>query len=295
MNKTVDIDLLRAFLAVYESSSFSGAAQELGRTQSSISQQVKKLEEILGRSVFLRSKRSVSLTTEGEVLLSYARKMLAMNDEIVGRISQADISGRVRLGVPEAFAANHLHGVLGQFVKSHPLVNLEVHCDLSSHLIAMLDNDELDLVLVKKPAQALRHGIKVWRESLVWAGCDKTVFHVDDVIPLVLSPEPCIYRSKIISALKEQGIQWRAAFTCATMTGRIAAAKAGYGVMALPQEMLGRTHGLMALRNDCGFPTLSAIEIDLIYDEHQASGAIKRLAEHIVFSLENDPSLNEAA
>ena len=295
MIRNIDIDLLRAFLTIYEAGSFSHAAERLGRTQSSISQQIKKLEQILGHEVFLRNNRSVSLTTEGEVLLSYARKMVAMNDEVFGRISQADICGGVRLGAPEAFAANHLPGVLTQFSKSHPSVKLEVHCDLSHNLIKQFEKGDLDLILIKKDGKTKIYGNKVWRETLVWAGQEKKVFHMDETVPLVLSPFPCVYRSKIIDALDKKNIKWRAAFTCASMTGRIAAAKAGLGITALPQEMLAQAHGLIALRDDCGLPKLSAIEIDLLQNKDVMSDAAKRLAEHIIFALENDPSLSSAA
>ena len=294
MIRNIDIDILRAFLTIYEAGSFSHAAERLGRTQSTISQQIKKLEEILGHDVFLRNNRSVSLTTEGEVLLSYARKIIAMNDEVFGRISQPDISGTVRLGAPEAFATNHLPSVLVQFSKSHPGVALEVHCDLSHNLLEQFEKGHFDLILIKRDSKTKIHGNKVWRESLVWASREKQVFRMDDTIPLILSPFPCVYRSKVIDVLDKKKMKWNAVFTSASMAGRIAAAKAGLGITVIPKEMLSQVHGLISLAGDSGLPTVPAIEIDLLQNEQTTSDAAKRLAEHIVFALENDPSITQA-
>lgn len=295
MIRNIDIDLMRAFLTIYEAGSFSHAAERLGRTQSTISQQIKKLEEILGREVFLRNNRSVSLTTEGEVLLSYARKMIALNDEVFGRISKPDISGTVKLGAPEAFAAHHLPDILVQFAKSHPNVGLEVHCDLSHHLIDDFEKGELDIILIIRDNKTKIYGNKVWKEGLVWAGQGIEQYKMGDTVPLVLSPNPCVYRSKMIDILDKKKIKWKAVFTSSSMTSRIAAAKAGLGVTIIPKEMLAGIHGLFSLGEASGLPSLPAVEIDLIVNEEKASSATSRLSEHIIFALENNPSIGKAA
>ncbi|MCI5060636.1 MAG: LysR family transcriptional regulator [Alphaproteobacteria bacterium] len=295
MIRNIDIDLLRAFLTIYEGGSFSHAAEKLGRTQSTISQQIKKLEEILGKDVFIRTNRSVSLTTEGEVLLSYARQMIAINDEIIGRISKPDISGTVRLGAPEAFTTNHLPEVLIQFSKSHPSVALEVECGLSHHLVDKFEKGNFDLILIKRDNKTKIYGNKIWCETLVWAGLEKQKFKMDDTVPLILSPVPCVYRSKVVEALDKKKMRWKAVFTSASMAGRIAAARAGLGITVIPKEMLSYTHGLISLGQDCGLPAISAIEIELIQNEQNASDAAQRLADHIIFALENDPSLKKAS
>jgi DNA-binding transcriptional LysR family regulator len=291
MIRNIDVDLLRAFLAIYEAGSFSHAAERLGRTQSTISQQIKKLEGILGREVFLRNNRAVNLTTEGEVLLPYARQMVSLNDEVFGRITKPDISGTVRMGAPEAFATNHLPDVLVQFSKSHPSVALEVHCDLSHNLVEQFEKGDFDLALIKRDSKTKIYGNKVWRESLVWAGLEKQKFSAGDTVPLILSPYPCIYRSKTLEVLDKKKIKWSAVFTSGTMSGRIAAAKAGLGVTAIPKEMLSQTRGLISLNETAGLPRLADIEIDLLQNKNSMSDASRRLAEHIVFALENDPSL----
>ena len=291
MLRNIDIDLLRAFTTIYEAGSFSHAAERLGRTQSTISQQIKKLEEILGRDVFLRTNRSISLTTEGEILLPYARRMIDMNDEVLGRISKPDISGTVKLGAPEAFAANHLPSVLAQFAKSHPCVGLEIHCDLTSHLFDGFEKGDFDLILFKRSNKTKTYGHRIWHESLVWVGAEKNAYHMGDTVPLVISPNPCVYREKITEALNKKNIKWSPVFTSTSMTGRIAAARAGLGITAIPKELLSQTHGLFALGETSGLPKLQAIEIAMLENETGMSDAAKRLAEHITFMLENDPSI----
>ncbi len=294
MIRNIDTDILRSFLTIYESGSFSIAAERLGRTQSTISQQIKKLEDILGNDVFIRNNRSVSLTTEGEILLSYARKIISLNDEVCGRITKPDISGTIRLGAPEAFAAHHLPDILVQFAKSHPSVGLEVHCGLSHHLIDDFEKGDFDLILVKRDNKMRIYGNKVWHETLVWAGQGTEQFRMDDTVPLVLSPNPCVYRSKMIDALDKKQIKWNPVFTSSNMTSRIAAARSGLGVTVIPKEMLNSIHGLVALGEKSGLPSLPPIEIDLIINQEKSSDAATRLAEHIVFALENNPSMRMA-
>lgn len=292
MIRDIGIDLLRAFLVVYEARNFSRAAERLGRTQSTISQQIKKLEDLLGYDVLKRSKRSVNLTTQGEILLPYAQKIIAMNDEVFGRISKPDISGTVKLGAPEAFSANHLPNILMQFAKSYPDVALEVECDLSHNLLEKFGQGYFDIALIKRDSKSKIHGNKVWHESLIWAGCEKKTFNKTMPLPLILSPHPCVYRAKVLDTLDKKKIKWKPVFTSSSMTGRIAAAKAGLGVTTIPKEMLAYTHGLISLDEKVGLPKLPSIEIDLITNENNKSDAAERLADHIVFALENNPSIH---
>lgn len=291
MIRNIDIDLLRSFTTIYESGSFSHAAERLGRTQSTISQQIKKLESILGHSVFQRSTRTLSVTSEGEVLLPYARQIIALNDEVFTRITEVDISGVVRLGAPEAFATHHMPEILVKFAQTHPSVAIEVECDLSQNLMEDFEKGNFDIILIKRDNKTKIFGNKVWNEDLIWVAQQQQNFTKADTIPLILSPYPCIYRSKMIEALDKANIKWKATFTSGSMNGRISAAQAGLGVAAIPKEMLTKTRNLHALRETSGLPPLSAIEIDLIENQQKMSDAAKRLAEHIIFALETNPNL----
>ncbi|HRK95334.1 MAG TPA: LysR family transcriptional regulator, partial [Rhodospirillales bacterium] len=175
LSTNLDIDLLRTFATIADAGTFTRAGERLHRTQSTISLQVKRLEDLLGRQLLERNARMVRLTPEGEVLLSYARQILRTNDEAVSRLREPELAGVVRLGTPEDFATTHLPDVLAAFAKSHPRVALEVTCDLTLNLLARFHEGEFHLVLVKREPQAAAGGVRVWREPLVWVGNDRKV------------------------------------------------------------------------------------------------------------------------
>src|ERR1700750_1000312 len=144
MAANLDLDLLRSFTAVVDSGSFTAAAEMVARTQSAVSMQSKRLEETLGHAVFERNSRSIALTTRGEMLLDYARRMLALNDESLRRIASPALQGRLRLGVTEYFVPNELPRILARFASTHPRVQLDVRMGLSRELKEDLKARRLD-------------------------------------------------------------------------------------------------------------------------------------------------------
>jgi DNA-binding transcriptional LysR family regulator len=277
----IDIDLLRTIVTIAEAGSFSRAAERLLRTQSAVSLQMKRLEEAVGQRLMDRNARSVTLTPQGERLLTYARRMIALNDELVGTINEPDLEGKVRLGTPEDFATTRLPDVLARFSQAYPRVALEVTCDLTLNLLDGFRQDQFDLVLVKREPVSAGDGVRVWREPLVWvAGPGQ--FDVGDQLPLVLSPPPCVYRKRAIDTLELTGRHWRLAYVCASLAGSIAAVKAGLGVTVLPKEMVPA--GLRTLEAD-QLPGLPDTEIALL-SARTLSDPAARLQDHIVKSLE---------
>ena len=231
--RTLDLDLLRCFVTIAETGSFTRAGERLGRTQSTISLQVKRLEDQIGRAVFARTPRSLSLTPEGERLLGPARQLLRLNDTAIAELFEPAMTGRVRLGVPEDFATAHLPAVLAAFAKAHPLVELEVTCDLTLNLLDTFHAGGFDLVLVKRePTQPLE-GMRVWREPLVWVARDERAVADLGCVPLVVSPEPCVYRKRATDALDAVGRKWRAAYTSTSLAGARSAVNAGLGITVL--------------------------------------------------------------
>lgn len=281
--RTLDLDLLRCFVTIAETGSFTRAGDRLGRTQSTISLQVKRLEEQLGRAVFTRTPRSLALTPEGERLLGPARQLLRLNDAAIAEMFEPDMTGRVRLGVPEDFATAHLPGVLAAFAKAHPLVELEVTCDLTLNLLDKFHAGSFDLVLVKREPSAALEGVRVWREPLVWVGRDQLAATGLDCVPLVVSPEPCVYRKRAIDALEAVGRKWRVAYTSTSLSGSQSAVNAGLGITVLPREMVPPY--LVPIADDPALPPLYDTEIALIEAAHLSSTS-HRLAQHIVHALE---------
>ncbi|MDT0575968.1 LysR substrate-binding domain-containing protein [Croceicoccus sp. F390] len=281
--RTLDLDLLRCFVTIAETGSFTRAGTRLGRTQSTISLQVKRLEEQLGRKVLARTPRSLSLTGDGERLLGPARQLLRLNDAAIAQLFEPEITGAVRLGVPEDFATAHLPSVLADFAKAHPLVELEVTCDLTLNLLEKFYEQAFDLVLVKREPLAPMEGMRVWREPLVWVAQDQLAVTDMAVVPLVVSPEPCVYRKRALDALEAVGRTARIAYTSTSLAGSLSAVGAGLGVTVLPREMVP-AH-LRSVVGDADLPVLHDTEIALI-EAPGLSDTAHRLAIHIVEALE---------
>lgn len=286
--RTLDLDLLRAFVTIADTGSFTRAGDRLGRTQSTISLQIRRLEEQLGRPVLARTPRSLALTRDGERLLGHARQLLRQNDAALAEWFEPDMAGRVRLGVPEDFATAHLPAVLAAFTRAHPLVELEVTCDLTLNLLDRFHAGAFDLVLVKREPSAPLEGVRVWRETLVWVARDERAANDLAQVPLVVSPEPCVYRKRAIAALDAAGRGWRVAYTSTSLAGARSAVKAGLGITVLPREMVPAW--LVALPVDGELPMLHDTEIALI-EAPGLSDTAHRLAQHIVAALERgDPA-----
>ena len=277
----LDIDLVRTFATIAQLLSFTQAAERLGRQQSTISLQIARLEAAVDTKLLERSPRSVRLTTEGRLFLDYALRMLDLNDEAVSRFSEPLMTGVVRLGTPEDFATRHLPDVLARFAQAYPSVALEVTCDLTLNLVDRFGVGDFDLVLVKQEPMVKAKGIRVWREPLVWVAGNRDFLDSNGIVPLVVSPPPCVYRKRATTALDKARMPWRISYTCGALSGALAAVKAGLGLAVLPKDMVpDGLHVLSAKR----LPDLKDTEIALL----QASGLslpAQRLKEHIVRSL----------
>lgn len=281
----IDPELLRAFVTVVEAGGFSQAAERLLRGQSAVSLQIKRLEERLGVRLLDRGPRHVTLTSEGELILDHARRILSLNDELVSRLREPELSGLVRLGAPEDFATSHLPNVLARFSRSHPRVALEVTCELTLELLQRFQSGGLDLALVKREPMGDLGGVRVWREPLVWVASTRAVTETQDALPLVVSPRPCVYRKRATDALDAQGRSWRIAYTCGSLTGNHAAVRAGLGVTVLPKAMV--PPDLTVLNDEMtGLPALADTEIALIAAS-QLSAPAERLRDYIIRELEH--------
>jgi len=279
----IDSLLLKSFVAIAETGSFSRAADIVGRSQSAVSLQIKKLEEGLKCPLFERSTRNITLTDEGEIFLGYARRMIELQWEAFSRLNEPEVRGEITFGVPEDFATHYLPGILSDFAKHHPHVQLHVTCDLTLNLMQGFQKGDLDIVLVTRDPETVKGGTKVWREPLIWAASEH--YQIKDIIPLILSPQPCIYRARAISALDRMNTPWQISYTSPSLAGTIAAVKAGLGVTVLPANMV--PHGLVPLRRNLNLPRLADSEVAL-FKRERLSEAGKVLATHITKSLEQN-------
>jgi DNA-binding transcriptional LysR family regulator len=280
-----DLDLLRTFVAIVDNGGFTRAAERVGRTQSTVSLQIKKLEEGLGRRVFEREPgRDLQLTPDGEILLGFARQILRLGDEARSRLMEPDVDGVVRLGTPEDFATAHLPDILARFARAHPRVALDVNCDFTVNLLDGYAKGQYDLVLFKREPQGPGGGVGVWRERLVWAASPRLVPDSGGILPLVLAPVPDVYRKRALASLDAARRPWRIVYTSPSLAGLQAAVKAGLGVTVLPREMV--PPGFVLLGPEHGLPPLPDTEVVLYRARGGLTRAAELLAEHIVHSLE---------
>lgn len=280
----LDIDLLRAFVTVVETGSFTRAAALLGRTQPAVSLQIRRLEDQLRSPVFDRGGKGVSLTTEGAALLPQARRLLRLNDEIVSTLGEGDLAGEVRFGAPEDIATMHLSGILGAFTRSHPRITLSVTCDYTANLLDRMSRGALDLALIKREPFGPELGVRVWSEPLVWVALDASILELSP-LPLIVAPAPDIYRKRALGALEAAGVVFRASFTSPSLSGQMAALRAGLGVGVLPAAMAARD--LVVLGEP--LPPLSDSEIALV-SARGMGGPAGLLAQEVLRALERGPT-----
>ena len=162
-----DLELLRSFVSVVDAGGFTRAGERVHRTQSTVSQQIKRLEEDVGQPLLHRSGKDVTPTEAGERLLSYARRLLSLAEEARDVMARPEYQGAVRLGIPEDFAAYRLTKLLAAFSRSHPGLRLDVRADQSRYLKRDLDRGDIDLALLKRDAGE-KGGIAVWPERVHW-------------------------------------------------------------------------------------------------------------------------------
>jgi DNA-binding transcriptional LysR family regulator len=229
---------LECFVAVSETGSFTKAADKVARTQSAVSQQISKLERQLGCPLFSRGKQLL-LTADGEVLLGYAKRIVNLHREAMDRFHNPELQGEVRFGLPEDFASVFLSDVLSEYAKLHPRMLLLIECDLTINLFERFKNNEFDLVLVKmNRPEDFPNGIDVWSEALEWVGDQSLFDNIEQPLPLVVSPHPCVYRARAIETLNRLNRKWCVVFSSPSYAGTVAAVEAGMGVTVLPRNMV---------------------------------------------------------
>ena len=250
-------ELLRSFVAVAETRSFTLAAQRLGLSQSTVSQHIKRLEEALRRHLLARDTHAVAPTPDGDALLDFARRVLDANERIDRFFAESELRGRIRFGASEDFALSGLQDVLAEFAQRHPSVDLELTVGLSGVLYEKFDAGELDLIFVKRRKGDAR-GEVAWREQLVWVGRPGIRPDPQLPLPLVLYPPPSISRAVALDALEKAGRSWRAACTSGSLSGLCAAARAGLGVAPHSARLI--PPGLVTLPSSRYLPELAEIE-----------------------------------
>lgn len=283
----LDLDLLRSFVSVVDTGGFTSAGERVHRTQSTVSQQIKRLEDSLGYPLLHRNGKHATPTEQGERLAFYARRILALEQEARDVVTRPESEGVVRLGLPEDFTAYRLTELLSDFARSRPGLRLDVRSGLSVQSRRAVERGELDLALFKRDAGEAG-GFAAFPERLHWITSKKHPINFRrDPLPLVLNEQGCLYRNRMIHAAEAAGRRWHMAYMSPSLAGIQAAVSAGIGVSILPEVAILPEHRVLTRKD--GFPAITNTEVALVVAPN-ASPATRRLAEVLRdFCLKSDP------
>lgn len=270
MADPLDLLLLRSFVAVVETGSVLRASARVGRSQSAVSMQIQRLEEVVGRPLFRRDGRTLRPNQAGEELLLHARRLLRLSDEALVSLKRPKDAGRVRLGVPEDYAAYLLLPVLTRFARDYPLAEIELTCEPTSDLLVQLEAGRIDLALVTRypnqPFAVLR------REQFVWAANPEHQAWLREPLPVALFEAGDIARRFAVEALQGADRPYRVVCSSRSLHGLIAVAQAGLAVVGLVQSCV--PPGLVRIGDAEGLPPLPMFDLSLV----QAAGEPSNLA-----------------
>lgn len=288
----IPTDLLRAFVTIIDLKGYTRAGERLGRTQPAISLQMKKLQDLVGTPLFDKDTSASSLTEAGEIVAGYARQILALNDDMVLRLSKRDTRGKLRLGITNDYADHFLPRLLAKLTADCAGVTFDVTCDLSVELLKGLRDGRYDMVVAMTPDGPAEGAFMTWRERLTWAGSAATAPFVDgDPVRLVCYPEGCLYRRAMLSALQREGRAFDVVYATPSQSGIEAAVTAGFGVTAIASRVL--PHSLRALGAEAGLPRLTDVVVGIYLNESKnrsvvAQSLAARFADMFVSRVETE-------
>lgn len=276
----LDLDLLRTFVAVADLNTFAAAAAAVCRTQSAVSQQMQRLEQLVGKELFARHGRNKLLTEHGIQLLGYARKILRFNDEACMSLMFSNLQGVLTLGASDESADTILPFLLNRISSVYPKLALDVSVKRNAFMVEMLKGNEVDLVVTThRPGQF--DSLTLRTSPTHWYCAAEYVLQKGEPIPLVLLDDPSPFRDMVLAALNEAGIPWRLAYVASTLPAVRAAVKAGLGVTARPVEMM--SPDLRVLGQSEGLPSLPDTEYLLCHN----AASNNELAKVVFEAMEN--------
>ena len=276
----LDLDLLRTFVAVADLNTFAAAAAAVCRTQSAVSQQMQRLEQLVGKELFARHGRNKLLTEHGIQLLGYARKILRFNDEACMSLMFSNLQGVLTLGASDESADTILPFLLNRISSAYPKLALDVSVKRNAFMVEMLNENKVDLVVTThRPGQF--DCLTLRTSPTHWYCAAEYVLQKGEPVPLVLLDDPSPFRDMVLTALNEANIPWRLAYVASTLPAVRAAVKAGLGVTARPVEMM--SPDLRVLGKSDGLPALPDTEYLLCHN----SSSHNELAKVVFEAMEN--------
>jgi DNA-binding transcriptional LysR family regulator len=280
----LDLDQLQTFISIADTGSFTKAADEVHRTQSAVSMQMRRLEERIGKPLFEKDGRTNKLSEDAEKLLSYARRMIRLNRETLAAFDDSSLEGHIRIGTPDDYADRFLPEIMARFSRSNPRVELSVICEPSFNLVDHIRRGNLDLALVTHDGSQGQTEV-VRREPLLWVTSANHLTHEQELLPLAFGRPTCQWRRNACDALDAMNREYRILFTSWSATVIIAAVMSGLAVSVLPECAL--RPGMRVLGEADGFSTFPDIKIGIMRGKSTRPEIVDALARHIAESLDN--------
>ena len=275
---TFDLELLRSLAAIVAHESFAAAAVQLGRTQSAVTQQMQRLEEQIGHPLFEKRGRQKRLTDHGERLLTYARHLLAINDEAMRNLQQGQLEGMLRIGAPHDVAGTMLPPLLSEVARSSPMVQLDIHVGRSPFLMESLKSGEIDMVISNREEEEL-DGVVLRSSPTVWL-CSASYLHDPTrPVPMIVADGPSIFRRMGQEALDAAGIAWTARATSSSLIGVRAAVQAGLGVTARGVEQVDSGMRVLGLAD--GMPRMPNLVYRLYVRRNVVNPITRQVFDHL--------------
>ncbi|HSV48635.1 MAG TPA: LysR substrate-binding domain-containing protein [Ramlibacter sp.] len=286
--ETLDLELLRALVAIDAHDSFAAAAVHLSKTQSAVTQQMQRLEDQIGHALFEKQGRHKRLTPHGRKLLDYARHLLSINDEALRSLQQGNLEGMLRIGAPHDVADTMLPPLLAQVARASPLLQLDIHVGRSPFLMESLKRGEIDMTISNRHDATLE-GVVLRTSPTVWLCSASYVYERAKPVPLILVEGPSVFHKLAREALDTAGIRWTASYTASSLIGIKAALRAGLGVTARGVELVGAD--LRVLGENDGLPRLP----DLAYHLYIRKNVISPLTRRVFDMLKGNLGLIQSA
>jgi DNA-binding transcriptional LysR family regulator len=284
MAAPLDLDQLQTFIMIADTGSFTRAAEEVHRTQSAVSMQMRRLEERIGKALFEKDGRTNKLTEEGERLLSYARRMIHLNRETLAAFDDRRLEGTIRIGTPDDYADRFLPEIMARFSRSNPRVELTVICEPTFNLVEHIKRGHLDLALVTHD-DAKGQSEVVRREPLLWVSSANHATHEQEILPLAFGRPTCIWRRAACDVLDGMNREYRILFTSWSATVITAAVLSGLAISVLPECAL--RPGMRVLGEADGFGALPECKIGIMRGHTARADIVEAIARHISESLDN--------
>ena len=276
--RSIPTDLLRAFVTVIDLRGYTRAGEQLGRTQPAISLQMKKLQDLLGVSLFAKE-GGTQLTEQGELVAGYARQILALNDEMMLKLSSRESTGKLRLGIPNDYADHFLPRLMASFARDGADITFDVVCDISHNLLEGLRKGHYDIVVAMTPDGPSEGAFMTWKEQLAWVGAigrgDVLAGNREKApLRIVCYPEGCLYRRNMLTALQRDGRSFEIVYTSPSLSGLEAAVGAGFGMTVLARRIV--PSALRVVEQAAHLPRLADVVVGIYVSADRKRSAVAR-------------------